>query len=346
MEIIEVMRNVIFVLLIFISSSSGIAQGDLHNKVENEFQRVRIQSRMAGAELSLLHLRAKTDHQRSFPVLFIHGASFPSALAFGYRMHGYSWMDDLSAQGYDVFALDHLGYGASDRYAKMLKSDYSGNPLGRGKEVIQDIEKAIAYIFESTGAKKLHLIGHSWGATVSGHYSTLHPDQIDKLILFAPFVERQDDVTWKEPDYPYIELTPERRVAQFSTQLPKTHQSVLEEGIAENWGSAWLLSDTHAQQEGRSFVRYPAGWKLDLYDCWTGDCFFKPNEVTVSTLVIRGEWDTYFSWDDAEWLFEKLEQTKTKKFVVIEKSTHVAHLEKSRNQLYIEVQYFLSQETK
>ena len=29
------------------------------------------------------------------PVLYVHGATFPSALSVGWRIDGWSWMDDL-----------------------------------------------------------------------------------------------------------------------------------------------------------------------------------------------------------------------------------------------------------
>ncbi|MEO9965799.1 MAG: alpha/beta hydrolase [Reichenbachiella sp.] len=307
------------------------------------FKRLNIESRIPDLYLSLLHLPAGLKKKNQLPVLFVHGASFPSALAFGFQMDNSSWMDDLSNQGYEVYALDHLGYGESDRYSEMLINENSGDPLGTGKEVAFDIEQAVEYILERTGQKKLCLIGHSWGATVSGYYASQHPDQIEKLVLFAPLVEREGPVSWSKPDYGYIELTPEKRVEQFLTQLPKGHDSVLEDEVMEYWGQTWLASDSSSIVENREYVRYPAGWKKDLYDCWNGDCFFVPGRVLAPTLVIRGEWDTSFSWDDGRRLFENLDEAALKKYVVIEKSTHVIHLEKPRKQLYNEVQLFLSE---
>lgn len=47
-------------------------------------------------------------HQQSVEgevVLYVHGATFPSALAVGWMMQGVSWMDDLQRAGFDaVFA--------------------------------------------------------------------------------------------------------------------------------------------------------------------------------------------------------------------------------------------------
>ena len=33
------------------------------------------------------------------------------------------------------------------------------------------------------GIEKFYLVGHSFGAYISGHYATKHPDRIHKLML-------------------------------------------------------------------------------------------------------------------------------------------------------------------
>src|SRR2546430_17448315 len=53
------------------------------------------------------------------PVLIIHGSTLPSGTSAAFRINGVSWMDDLAARGFDVWALDFLGYGSSDRYSEM-----------------------------------------------------------------------------------------------------------------------------------------------------------------------------------------------------------------------------------
>lgn len=317
-------------------------QPQIDAQAQTEFERIALESRIPGKNLSLLYLRPKFQGEKQPPILFIHGASFPSALAFGYRMNGISWMDNLADQGFHVFALDHLGYGRSDRYTSMLGSRQQGDPEGKGQQVVKDIEKAVSYILETTGSKRLNLIGHSWGATVSGYYASTHPDQIESVVLFAPIVERPDTLTWLKPNSAYLELTPQKRVSQFYAQVPPGQDTVLENDVIDFWEKRWLESDLEAEINQREFVRYPSGWKYDLYNCWSGDCFFDPQKLTVPTLLVRGEWDTSFNEEDASALFKELANVSTKRSVLLEKSTHVAHLEKSRYQLYNEVNLFLT----
>src|SRR5688572_3326945 len=48
-------------------------------------------------------------------VLFVHGAGTPADVAFDVPREGYSWMAYLAAAGFDVFSMDHTGYGRSTR---------------------------------------------------------------------------------------------------------------------------------------------------------------------------------------------------------------------------------------
>ncbi len=49
------------------------------------------------------------------PVLYIHGATFPSALSAGFDFGGgqwpRSWLDDWNARGFDAWAFDFAGFG-------------------------------------------------------------------------------------------------------------------------------------------------------------------------------------------------------------------------------------------
>jgi hypothetical protein len=53
-------------------------------------------------------------------VLYVHGATFPSALSIAHRFDGRSWRDELVACGFHTWALDFHGFGQfSDPYPEM-----------------------------------------------------------------------------------------------------------------------------------------------------------------------------------------------------------------------------------
>src|SRR5450432_2407880 len=61
----------------------------------------------------------KTGSTPRRAVLYVHGATFPSALSIAHRFDGRSWRDALCDAGFDVWALDFHGFGHSDRYPEM-----------------------------------------------------------------------------------------------------------------------------------------------------------------------------------------------------------------------------------
>jgi hypothetical protein len=56
---------------------------------------------------------------------------FPQVVAAAWKFEGHSWMDDLAAGRYEVYArFDFLGYGESDRFAEMSSEAAVGARLG------------------------------------------------------------------------------------------------------------------------------------------------------------------------------------------------------------------------
>ncbi len=124
---------------------------------------------LAGAPLPawrpalLVREQPPANGDRSRPVLYLHGATFPSASSMMYKLEGVSWADQLNAAGFDVFALDYAGYGGSERYPAMVEGQVTGAPLGRAPEAAFQVERAVRLILHETGAKRVSIIAHSWG---------------------------------------------------------------------------------------------------------------------------------------------------------------------------------------
>src|SRR5882672_9382408 len=67
----------------------------------------------------LVHLfvreRVGRDHGPRRVVLMIQGATSPTLTNYDLAYPGYSWMEFLAQEGFDVFAMDLQGYGLSPR---------------------------------------------------------------------------------------------------------------------------------------------------------------------------------------------------------------------------------------
>ncbi|GHN00538.1 hypothetical protein WSM22_20270 [Cytophagales bacterium WSM2-2] len=306
----------------------------------SDYEILKTGSRIPGLSLAITH-NGPAVPSNDYPVLFIHGATFPSALAFAFRMNGYSWMDNLSENGFDTYALDFLGYGHSDRYPEMSSSSPKGKPVGMAGEIYRDIDKAVDFILQKTGKKKICLIAHSWGGAVAALYATKFPAKVEKLVLFASITKRDGKELSPVIEKTYESLTPVQRVTAMKDLTPPEMTCQLEPEITTTWGEQWLKSDPLATKSKSDSVRFPSGYTLDFNNLTNGRALYNPADIMAPVLLIRGEWDKYPDNNDEGSLLSELKNSPGKKYVVIEKATHVMHLEKNRHQLYDETLNFL-----
>jgi pimeloyl-ACP methyl ester carboxylesterase len=285
-------------------------------------------SHVPGRQLRLRHTPAAAV--RGLPVLLLHGSSFPSALAFDFAMDGVSWMDSLAAHGHDVYALDFLGYGLSDRYPPAQQ------PQGRALDVVQDVDHAVNLVLERTGAQQVALIAHSWGGSLGALYAERHPEKVGRLVLFAAITARKES-TPRAVVAPYEELTPTQRIASMDGLRPASQPSQLHADVHARWGAAWLAS-----AEEKLAVRFPSGPSVDVDDLRHGQAYYDPARIQAPTLLVRGEWDAWPNDADYKQLFERLTGAAERQYAVIPHGTHVMHLEAAHNALWKAVETFLA----
>ena len=294
-------------------------------------------------KLFLRHLPPK-DNREAKPsrvVLFIHGATFPSGLAAAFRFDGRSWMDDLSESGFDVWALDFLGYGGSDRYPEMSAGADDNPPLGRAPETAKQIAGAVAFITQKQKVAKVSLIAHSWGTMPAALFATQQPERIDRLVLFGPIAMRSGTENGAEKRPAWWVYTPEDQWKRFDGYLPKGETPVFEKRHFDIWGPAYLASDSTSVSRTPPSVKIPYGPIADIDEAWNGKLAYDPAKIRVPTLIVRGEWDSVTTNEDAHRLYQAMRMSPLKRDVVISRGTHVMHLEESRFQLYREAQTFL-----
>jgi pimeloyl-ACP methyl ester carboxylesterase len=284
------------------------------------------------------------------PVLYIHGATFPSALSVGYRFaDGKAWEDSLHAAGFDVWALDFEGFGGSARPAAFgMAADASPIPL-RSLDAAQQIARAVQFVRAQTGKDRISMIAHSWGGVPAARYAGDHASTLDKLVLFAPALHRPATATPQPmgnnlPNPANIpawrNLTVGEQFARFVNDTPKGHANVLAEPTLDHWGPAWLATDANAMKHTPPAVQVPTGPQADIMALWTGADLYDPAAIIAPTLIVRGEWDSVCSAADVERLQSRM-KAKTVVSQVIPTSGHLAHLETNRAALWAKVNDFL-----
>jgi pimeloyl-ACP methyl ester carboxylesterase len=294
-------------------------------------------SHAPGVQIRLRHTPpAVATRPGRIPVLFIHGASFPSALAFDFRMDGQSWMDRLSARGHDVYALDFPGYGLSDPYPDATQAQ------GRARDVVQDVDRAVDLVLAQTGASQVALVAHSWGGSVGALYAGRHAEKVGKLVLFAAITERAESGPRADVP-PYEELTPAQRIAGMDSLRPASEPSQLHADVHARWGEEWLASAAGAGAAAGA-VRFPSGPSADADDLRHGQPYYNPARIKAPTLLVRGEWDAWPNDEDYRQLKARMTAAASTEYVIIPRGTHVMHLEAAHTRLKQAVENFLERD--
>src|SRR5262247_120599 len=113
------------------------------------------------------------------PVLFlVHGSSNSARSSYDLTVPGkgeYSLMNVFARYGYDVWTMDHDGYG------------YSGSS-GNNSDIassVADLKAAMPVVLKETGRQKVHFYGTSSGGIRAAAYAQAQPESVDRLVLCA-----------------------------------------------------------------------------------------------------------------------------------------------------------------
>lgn len=284
-------------------------------------------------------------------VLFVHGATYPGS-SFDTKLEdGKSWMDHVAEAGYAAYYLDHRGYGRSTRPAAMEQPAAENKPFAEAETVVKDLDDVVGFIKKRTGQEKINLVGYSWGTVTTGMYTTLHSDQVDRLVLYAPVYGAKNE-SWTrmlaEPNQPdklkeigaYRSVDRDQADKRWVEQIPESgRETWRSQKVFDSWYDELLSMEPDQQAKA---IKAPNGVLVDLWEVFHARPVYNASEINVPTLVIRGDNDPTATDEDARGLFAKL-SSDVKRYVVIGEGTHFLNLEKNAPQLYSETLLFLDE---
>jgi pimeloyl-ACP methyl ester carboxylesterase len=269
------------------------------------------------------------------PVLYVHGATFPSALSLFWRFDGVSWADKLAGAGFDAWGFDFIGFGGSSRPSEMSRNPAGEPPIGRADDAAEQIKAVVDFIRQERNLSRISIIAHSWGTIAAGRYAGQHPDAIDRLVFFGPITQRAlrhlpDPETLGGWRY----ITVAEQWMRFTEDVPQGHPPVLLDGHFRRWAAAYIAIDRSSQTRDPPSVAIPNGPAADITAAWRGNLAYDPGAIHAPTLIVRGEWDSLVQDTDAAWLRTQLSNAQIVRDVTIRKGSHLMHLEESRHQLH------------
>jgi pimeloyl-ACP methyl ester carboxylesterase len=293
----------------------------------------RIHSGVAGLEISVQRVCGGREH--AVPVIYVHGSTFPSALAINWDFdQRQSWRDDLVAAGHDVWTFDFLGYGASDRYAEMSSPAVAG-PLGRCDVASQQIGALVEHVRSETHSARVCLVAHSWGTIAAGRFATEHPDFVDRLVLFGPIVQRERKGLPNPASLPgWMAQSRDAQWKRFIEDVPSGEAALITHQMFDPWGAAYLATDRAAADRTPPAVAIPMGPQADIAAAWQGVLGYDPRLIHAPVTILRGEWDSLCTDEDSAWLRAHLSRCPSVQDVELSKGTHLMLLESGRERLW------------
>lgn len=301
-----------------------------------------IPSPIDGLKLFLRYLPARfASSSRPKVVLYVHGATFPSALSIAHRLGGRSWRDELVNAGFHVWGLDFQGFGASDRYPEMGQPPEYTSALGRAQSASEQLEQAARFICEHQHVPRISIIAHSWGTIATGVLAGRCPELVERLVFFAPITWRQRRA---EPQIcsAWRLVSLQEQWKRFTQDVPHGEAPVLDQQAFKEWGGLYLDSDAESRTRSPACVKIPSGPWQDISSAGAGQLAYDPASIRVPVGIIHGAWDKASTDADARWLFDELRNSPVRREVKISRATHLMHLEEGRFALYREAEAFLN----
>lgn len=259
------------------------------------------------------------------PVLFlVHGSSISARPSFDLAVAGrgeYSMMNVFARHGFDVWTVDHEGYGRSSRTE-------GNSDIASG---VEDLKAATEVVARETGRARFHFYGTSSGALRAGAFAMARPDRVDRLVLSA--------FTWTGQGSPTLAKRREG-LEYFKThnRRPRERDMIRSIFTRDKTGTADpAVAEALADAELPFGDTIPTGTYLDM----TANLpLVDPTRVTAPVLMVRGEHDGIATEDDLLAFYRRLPNAD-RQFVVIPGAAHSLGLGVDRQQLWHVVRAFL-----
>ena len=261
------------------------------------------------------------------PVVFlVHGSSNSARSSYDLNVPGkgeYSLMNVLAGYGYDVWTMDHDGYGYSG-------SSGNNSDIASG---VEDLKAAIPVVARETGRAKMHFYGTSSGSIRAAAFAQADPERVDRLVLAA--------FTYKGSGAPEIARR-ERQIEFYRKNNRRKRDAAMIRSIFTRDGHAasydMAVPEAIIAVELKFGEQVPTGTYLDMA---ANLPLVDPKKVLSPVLMIRGIHDGNSTTDDLLDFFQQL-PNGDRQFVILPHTAHSAGYSNNRHLLWYAMRNFLA----
>jgi pimeloyl-ACP methyl ester carboxylesterase len=303
-------------------ASAATALVDERRIWRNEYTAQKGQVRLA---MYRKRVGAPRQGQAALPVfILVHGSSISSQASYDLKFPGhgeYSMMNKFADWGYDVWTLDHEGYGKSSRTT-------SNSDIASG---VEDLKAAVEVIARETGVRRYHFFGESSGALRVGAYAMVQPDRCDRLVFSATTYTGAGSPTLanraRQLDAYRANNTRLRDRAMIASIFTRDKEGTSEPGI----------DAAIAQMELPHGDRVPTGTYIDM----TANMPINdPEKILSPVLMLRGEYDGNSTEEDLINMYRKF-PNNDKQYVTLPGAAHSLVYAWNRHQTWHVTRTFL-----
>jgi pimeloyl-ACP methyl ester carboxylesterase len=94
-------------------------------------------------------------------------------------------MDSIAGARWDVYLIDVRGYGRSTPAPELAQEGAGQGAIVSTETKVHDVGSVVNFILKRRGARKVNLLGWSWGTIVTASYAAAHGDRANSLVLHA-----------------------------------------------------------------------------------------------------------------------------------------------------------------
>jgi alpha-beta hydrolase superfamily lysophospholipase len=263
----------------------------------------------------------------ALPVLFlVHGSSNSTRSSYDLTVPGkgeYSLMNVMARAGYDVWTMDHDGYGRSG-------SSGNNSDIASG---VEDLKAAIPVVMQETGRSKMHFYGTSSGAIRAGAYAQAQPERVDRLVMVA--------FTYKGTGAPEIGRRQQRIEALRANNRRRRDAAMIRsiftrDGHASSYDPA--VPEAIIASEMQFGDQVPTGTYLDMA---ANLPLVDPKKVLSPVLMIRGIHDGNSTTEDLLEFYRDL-PNGDRQFIILPHTAHSPGYSNNRHLLWYAVRNFLA----